>query len=214
MNIKWDGSYYGEINRKDIITSFKKGSNNIKLIDLGKVQVWCYTKRTDDDFVCFYDEVKPLFGLIKQGTLKIRIGKFNYIICRYYHLSKIKPIDYDMYSDDISKILVFKRIMKVSESLKDIYLTNDGNVLDLSFGKYLCRNRMRGVFIKRFFPKDKDFEEILFYEMIKKDYKDKIDCILKIEDKIEKLTSHIVYSSIGTEELAQQIGDYRDKLFS
>lgn len=211
MSLKWDGSYYGKVKKKDIILSIKEGVYNIKLIKLGKSEEWCYIKKTDDDFVCFYDEVKPIFGLIKQGTYRIKINNINYIICRYRNLKKVKIKDYEKYSDDISKILIYKRLFSVSESLRDIYYLK-GRILDLSFGKFICHNKMRSIFLKRFFRKAKVFEEILFYEMIGKTYENKIECMSKIDNKISKKTSHILYSSIGSENLAQNISDYREIL--
>lgn len=203
---KWDGSFYGEIDKSNIILKDKVGSITIKLIRFKSCEEWCYTKRTNDDFVCFYDECKSYFGLIKQGTHMIKMCGYKYLVCRYRQLDKVKVNEYKKYKKQIAKILVYRRMLSVSESLKDIYHIN-GRILDLSFGKYITINKMRNIYVDRFFPKFSSFNDYLFKKMIKHDYYDKMNCYSDIIEDLETITGYIEYSYIGCEHIAQFICD-------
>lgn len=201
---KWDGSFYGELDKDDVILKDKVGNTTIKLIRFKTTEEWCYTKRTNDDFVCFYDECKTYFGLIKQGTHMIKICNTKYLVCRYRELEKVNVSEYKKYEKQIAKILVYKRMLSVSESLKDIYHLGNG-ILDLSFGKFVTVNKMRNTFIDKFFPKFNTFNNYLFKKMIKQDYYDKMKCYSDIVDDLESITGYIDYSFIGCEQIAQFI---------
>lgn len=203
---KWNGTFYGTISREDILLTDKIGTITIKLIRFKKSEEWCYSKRTRDDFVCFYDEVKPYFGLVKQGTHMIDIDGTRYLICKYRELNKVKISEYKYYKKHISKILVYKRMLSVSESLKDIYILGK-KVLDLSFGKTIVKNNMRDNFIDRFFPKYNDFNRCLFKSMLRKKYEDKMICFSEVMSDLEIITKDIKYSNIGCEDISQFLFD-------
>lgn len=201
----WDGSFLGTINRKQIKIVIKDDILPLKLINFDDVEIWCYIKKSDDNFICFYDEIKILFGLQKQGTNSIKIGKSNYIISKYTDMKKIKRNKFKKYKDEISRILVYRKIMNVSALLNDIYILCNKTILDLSITKHITKFKIRMYYIDLFFDEYLKFEKILFFKMLKGKYKETSEYIDIIDKNIIKVSKHIENKGIDEDIVTQNI---------
>lgn len=168
MKPKWDGSYIGQILRKDIILKDNNSIGHIYLLNFGNSEVWCYAKKVDNDFLCFYDQIKPYFGLRKHGTNMIKICNILYIIVKYIRLKKFRKYD-DKYKKDIKKILLYKNIFDLSSSFKDVYLTDKNKLIILNINKLeISADMFKIRLVNILFKKHLELEEFLFKSMLNK----------------------------------------------
>jgi hypothetical protein len=114
--IKWDGSDIGVLDSKFIIERHKIDSTNEELWTIAvddKKSIEVQARPVRDKFQCLIDEMKPLFGLFKQGT--------HFVICdkKKYMLSK--PM--------VSRIIIGGKIVyRVSGNLRDTTIDKSNKV--------------------------------------------------------------------------------------
>lgn len=93
MHFKWDGSDIGVIDEKCILEKHKIEDTNEELwiisVD-GKTKIEVQVKNVKDKFQCLIDELKPIFGLFKQGTHFAICGKKKYMLIKSSIVRTIK----------------------------------------------------------------------------------------------------------------------------
>lgn len=199
-NPSWDGTYIGSITRKDILIKHKLSYcplviNLIKFVD---IQIWCLIKKCQNDFICFYDEVKSFFGIRKQGTNILYIGNIRYNICKFYEIKPLQTKEYVQYKEEISRIFIYRMMTNVCDTSRDIYLTQDGRVLELAYGKKPGMFKMKNTYMDRFFPKYLDLEKKTM-EMLKTNKETFEEDMNRLRETIKQSMEYILYKEVGVD---------------
>jgi hypothetical protein len=93
LSLTWDGSHLGEYPRSCLLHKIQCKDSGIMLQyirlpveeDGTSLSFVCHMKRHKDVFLpCILDEIKPLFGISKIGTHRIRIGKLEYVLYKCF----------------------------------------------------------------------------------------------------------------------------------
>lgn len=142
--LPWDGSHLGDFtgifdpNKKDElwIFSFPLYTN---------ILLPAYIKKISSSYPCVIDEIKPIFGIIKNGTHRFTCNNSLYIMIKpsisyqldinankmYYVISPNIPVNYQTkyhqtQLDSIRRIVVFRKILGLRTTISDISIRHDG----------------------------------------------------------------------------------------
>lgn len=205
-NPTWDGSFIGTIKNKDILSTMKiENGLTIKLINFYDEENWCLMKKNNDDFLIFYDELKPLFGIKKHGTNSLTIGNTNYVIGKYYDFVKLSSSEHLNYKKQICDLLIYRNILGVKDSFTFYRCNNIAT--ELPFDKKPDINRIKSIYIKRYFSDFLDFEKRLF-KILDINIKKFDDDIVFMEELLTNMTSHLKYHVIGINSIIQNVKTY------
>lgn len=75
--LKWDGSM---IDNCEIISRKRRGRYSYWKVKINNKIYWCYHRQLNDLRPVIADELKPLFGLNKIGTLVLKRGKIYHLL--------------------------------------------------------------------------------------------------------------------------------------
>lgn len=81
-DLKWDGSYLGLWNSIRIRQSYKEKDRTYHQIEIDGKLIIVQSVRYPTPYACLVDEIKPYFGLPKQGTHWLKSGNLAQIIIR------------------------------------------------------------------------------------------------------------------------------------
>lgn len=84
----WDGSDLGEFDPDVIIDAKKHWAGTYWLVQLGTYEKTCLAKQVKNTYANIIDELKPIFGLRKQGTHRISIRTRDRV--KHYLLTDVK----------------------------------------------------------------------------------------------------------------------------
>jgi hypothetical protein len=116
--LRWDGSYLGKYTKEILLTNLNKPPV-YWYIQTDTFSTFCIAKRTDDNFPCLCDELKPIFGLTRIGTHSIIIGNNFYVI--YKVLIKHGYIIEDCKLSEISPSIPIEELSEFNQRIRFIY---------------------------------------------------------------------------------------------
>ena len=130
---KWDGSNLGVITDINIRNKFVIGSQEFWEVSISGYKVKCMIRRIKDCTTCIIDEIKPLFGLFKNGSHHLKYGIYVYMLtrCRVTDSGEITlEQTLDKYKDNITAEMVYQiQSIYIFRDMLKLGKTNDSNVL-------------------------------------------------------------------------------------
>jgi hypothetical protein len=232
-NFMWDGSDLGSY--PDDIIVYEDAHDNVKYwkITIGNRTEVCMYRKYTNMFPCVVDELKPFFGLTKNGTHKIKIGSTRYIITRLHQdadgdpifgrpLSKILPDDPlrmdDYISQEIRKILAFRELLAISSSYEsNIWLHPTGATyqpisvreINSKLDKGQDVSVVTSGIIKKWFSKislSQTIKQLVNY------HGDPSECLVRTRKDVDKVISrvdenYIMYSNFIQDRLTRRLLD-------
>lgn len=78
MTLPWNGSFIGSFPDTIIVNNDQAWWT----LNINGTQVQCFVRADAKPLACIADELKPIFGLAKNGTHRIKIGKKFFVLTR------------------------------------------------------------------------------------------------------------------------------------
>lgn len=226
---KWDGSYLGQVERKDIEWELKTKRGKYFKIKIDGNDITCQFKTSKTALPCIIDELKPLFGLEKLGTHYVKINTTKYILIRtklfvdmggieedygLNELVKNKEVFDEDFIKKVQKIYIFRNILNVSSTFdRSIRVRFDENekMYPLSFTEIKMepdkRKPLSAVCIRRWFDKDETLYKTILSDMLNITGE---TSILSFRNEMDK-----VFSRVSTDSVAYKnsiLRNIQDKL--
>jgi hypothetical protein len=148
--MKWNGSHLGEINTKQILNEYYfKNVRHWKLLFDNKIY-YCMVEVFKDNNRILIDELKPIFGLRKLGTHKLKFNNETYIIIKLptidvstfklvLHPTYLNNVESDKMDDIfrklVQKVYAFRYLMGIKRNGEAdvIIMAENNNIYPVSF---------------------------------------------------------------------------------
>lgn len=232
-HFSWDGSDLGSY--PDDVIIYEDAFDNIKYWKInvdGNTELCMYRKYTNM-FPCVVDELKPVFGVTKNGTHKIKIGASKYIITRLHQDGNGEPIFSrpmnkvptddplrmdERLCDEVRRILAFRELLAITSSFENnIWLHPTGESyqpvsvreINSKLDKGQDVSVVTSGIIKKWFSKTS------LSQMIRQlvDYHgDPTECLVRIRKELDKVITrvdgnYIMYSNFIQDRLTRRLLD-------
>lgn len=224
----WDGSSLGEHPQSVVVQSTVVGKITYWLLEINNERALCSVKKSIGTYMCVVDEMKPLFGLQKLGTHRIKIKK-EYVLTREVEGEDGKPVIDPVLSTipaervesvrtEVQKILAYRDLLGIASSFERNIVLRDNCPISVREYSTVLDKSNTGILSKRLL--DKWFVEREVCEVIKKiaEYRGNPQrCVANLRERMEGVINRvdkewIWYSGFIVDRLMRRLLEGRELL--
>ncbi len=125
--LKWDGSCLGRWSEAKVTHQVKSGQKLYVQLQLGLGNIIAMVKYIRNPYPCLIDELKPYFGLVKQGTHWLKRGKTVVILIKIKYrgmdiIENISLITFINNSCDDKAQTIIRKYPELLQSIRQIFV--------------------------------------------------------------------------------------------